>query len=146
MMIDPKLVADIKAAEACKLTSYKDSEGLWTVGWGHLLDQNLFGAGYTITPDQAASLLQTDLESAQNYAQKLPEWTYLDTPCRQNAVIELCFNMRGKWLLFVNTRHAIDRQDWTAAHDGLLSSLWATQVHATRANRLANYLLTGQYP
>lgn len=145
-MIDLRLAADIKAAESCKLTSYKDSEGLWTVGWGHLLDQNVFGAGYTVTQAQADATLQSDLESAQTYAMKTPEWGSLDTPCRQNAVTELCFNMRSKWLLFVNTRHAIDRQDWKTAHDGLLASLWATQVHATRANRLANYLLTGQYP
>lgn len=145
-MIDPRLTADIKAAESCKLTSYKDSEGLWTVGWGHLLDQNVFGADYTITQEQADAWLQLDIESAQTYAQKTSEWDALDTACRQNAVVELCFNMRSKWLLFVNARRAIDRHDWQAAHDGLLASVWATQVHATRANRLADYLLTGQYP
>jgi lysozyme len=146
MMTDPRLIADIKTAESCKLTSYKDSAGLWTVGWGHLLDQNVFGARYAITQAQADSWLESDVESAVAYAQKLPEWSALDTPCRQNAVIELCYNMRGKWLLFVNTRHAIERQDWQTAHNGLLTSLWATQVHAARADRLADYLLTGAYP
>ncbi len=145
-MIDPQLIADIKVSEGCNLTSYKDTMGLWTVGYGHLLDQNVFGAGYTVTQEEADSLLQADITKWQTFAQTLPEWVYLDTECRKNAVTELCFNMGKKWLLFVNTRRAIERQDWQNAHDGLLASLWAHQVHEARANRLAEYLLTGAYP
>jgi GH24 family phage-related lysozyme (muramidase) len=145
-MTDPRLVADLDAAEHCQLVAYRDTEGFWTIGWGHLMDQTVDQTGVTWTQAQADAQRQLDINSATAFAQTLPEWDALDTDCRQNAVIELCFNMRKRWLAFANTRHAIQARDWQAAHDGLLNSLWASEVHATRANRLADYLLTGQYP
>jgi GH24 family phage-related lysozyme (muramidase) len=83
---------------------------------------------------------------ASNFAQALTEYPSLDTPCRQNAVIEICFNLWSRWLPFSNTRACIRRQDWQGAHDGLLDSKWAGQVGKTRSTRLANYLLSGAYP
>lgn len=146
-MIDPKLAADIDSAEQCKLKAYQDSFGIWTIGWGHeLFPQTSDQANTVWTQAQADAQRDADINSARAFAQALMEWPYLDTVCRQNAVIELCFNMRRKWLLFINTRNAIKAQNWQGAHDGLLASAWAAEVHATRANRLANYLLTGQYP
>ncbi len=144
-MTDPRLVRDVSLAEGCRLTAYKDSLGFWTVGYGHLLDQSVSWDGYTITQEQADAWLAEDLDKAAAFAQTLTEWGDLDTQCRQNAIIELCFNMGKKWLLFVNTRRAIERQDWQGAHDGLLASLWASQVHGTRAQRLSGYLLPGVY-
>jgi lysozyme len=144
-MIDPRLEADIRTAESCRLTAYRDTENLWTIGWGHLLDQTPDWTNYTISQTLADTWLDADIGIAQKTAQALPEWAYLNTPCRQNAVIELCFEMGHRWLSFVNTRAAIRAQNWQAAHDGLLASLWASEVHADRADRLADYLLTGQY-
>ena len=149
---DPRLVADIKSGEGCKLTAYRDSKGFWTIGWGHLLDQSKDWTGYTITQDGADQLLLGDIASAQAYAAKLPEWQALDTPCRQNAVSELCFNMRGKWLGFHDTRAALMRKDWADAKIELLGSAWANEVQPHglakpgRATRIAGYILTGQYP
>lgn len=145
-MTDPRLVRDITAAEGCRLTAYKDSMGLWTIGVGHLLDQSISWDGHTITQEQSDAYLAADIATWQAFALTLTEWGDLDTQCRQNAVVELCFNLGKKWLMFVNTRRAIERGDWQAAHDGLLASLWASQVHAARAQRLASYLLTGEYP
>ncbi len=47
---------------------------------------------------------------------------------------------------FVHCRQALQARDWQAAHDQLLNSAWAGQVHEKRANRIAGYLLTGEYP
>jgi len=143
-MISPLLIKDVQNAESCKLKGYKDSRGFYTKGWGHLLEDQS-GPGVNWTQDQADEQLIKDLRSAEAFAQGTPEWPYLDTPCRQNAVIELCFNLRKRWLLFVNTRVAIRDRDWQVAHDELLNSAWDHQVHETRANRLADYLLTGEY-
>jgi GH24 family phage-related lysozyme (muramidase) len=145
-MIDPRLRKDTQAAESCKLKAYLDSKGNPTVGWGHLIPAGIEWQGLLWTQQQADTQLDEDLESASTFAKGTPEWGFLDTPCRQNAVIELCFNMRRKWLLFVNTRVAIRQHNWQVAHDELLKSAWDHQVHETRAERLANYLLTGQYP
>ncbi len=146
-MTDPRLIADVRQAEGCKLVSYLDTEGVLTIGWGHELKDQTQPPGKLIwTQDQADDQLQTGLIAAQAFAEALTEYPALDTPCRQNALIELCFELWSRWLPFVNTRAAIRRQDWQAAHDGLLASLWASQVHQTRANRIAGYLLNGVYP
>jgi len=144
--IDPRLSLDISNAEGCKLTAYKDTRGLWTLGWGHLLDQTKDWTGTTWTQQYADSIRDQDIASAIQYAQALQEYPYLDTPCRQNAVCELVFNMRKKWNGFVKCRAAIARGDWQAAHDQLLASEWKNEVGPTRSARIANYLLTGQYP
>ena len=146
-MIDPRLQADIQMAESCRLTAYRDSRGLWTIGWGHLLTPQPSGdPGLIWTQDQADAQLAGDIDQARAFAATLREWPALDTDARRNAVTELVFNMGNHWLLFNNTRGALVRQDWKAAHDGLLSSLWASQVHSTRAGRIADYILTGAYP
>jgi lysozyme len=144
--IDPRLIKDVETAEGCELTAYQDTLGNWTVGYGHKLPAGRSWSGYTIQPLTATYTLEGDLQSATQYAQSLAEWTRLDTPCRQNALIELCFNMRTRWLTFVNTRNALQLQNWQAAHDGLLASEWASQVGPARSTRIANYFLTGQYP
>ena len=148
MTIDTRLARDVGQGEGLELTAYRDSvRRLWTVGYGHLLNpQSHDWSGYHITPSQAATLFDSDILVSSAYAQRLPEWVALDTDCRRNAVIELCFNMRGRWLEFVNARGAIMRKDWQTAHDQLLDSEWAKEVGPQRSNRLANYLLTGAYP
>lgn len=147
--IDIRLWLDVFHAEGCKLVAYLDTLGNWTIGVGHLLPKPAPGKsweGFTITQDVADRYFLGDLVNAlKRHAQALPEWPKLDTACRQNAVVELCFNMGGRWGTFVNTRAAIERQDWQSVHDGLLDSAWASQVGPTRSTRLANYLLKGEY-
>jgi len=158
-MTDPRLLADVKSAEGCRLTAYKDSRGLWTAGWGHKLDQHFTWTGHTFTQSEADAYLAADLDNAMVQAKTLSEWVYLNTPCRENALTELVFNMGfGAWLEFRRTRAAIKQQRWQDAHDGLLDSVWAREVQPHgildpdgkelpgRATRLAGYLLTGQYP
>lgn len=146
-MIDPNLQNDVEGSEGCKLVSYRDTKNVLTIGWGHeLRDQTAEAGALTWTQQQADDQLTADLTAAGVYAAALPEWSALDTPCRQNALIELCFEMRGRWLPFKNTRACIQAQDWQGAHDNLLNSDWANEVHAARADRIADYLLTGEYP
>lgn len=144
--MNPRLINDLKNSEGCSLRAYKDTLGYWTVGYGHLLpDQTKNYSDYTVTANFAEVLLTEDIAKAQSSCVVLPEWKSLDTECRQNAVIELVFNLGSKWRLFAQTRLDIQNKNWQKAHDDLLSSLWAKQVGPTRSNRLANYLLTGEY-
>jgi hypothetical protein len=174
---DPRLVADLDAAERNELTAYQDSLGLWTIGRGHLLPKPAPGrnwANFTIAADVSDRYFNDDIRSVKLYAETLPEFKACDTDCRQNALIELCFNMRGKWNGFHATRSAWCDKRWQDAHDGLLHSLWAAEVQPHkfehnicelcghpeltgvtfycpgrvngRAVRIANYVLTGQYP
>jgi GH24 family phage-related lysozyme (muramidase) len=157
---DPRLVADIKGSEADRLTAYQDPLGNWTCGYGHEMPPPAPGKsweGFTVIQQTADGWLDADLQNATRYARTLPEWPALDTDARQNAVIELCFNLGGKWTKFAKCRAAIAIQDWQTAHDQLLwnvvptdgvngvPTVWESEVHAVRANRIANYLLTGEY-
>lgn len=144
-MTDQRLVRDVKGAESCRLTAYKDSRGLWTIGWGHLLDQSIDWTGQEWTQDMADQMLANDLDEADEQAIELPEVAGLNG-CRTNAVVELVYNMGyGHWLGFEKCRQALHEARWRDAHDQLLASEWAGEVGHTRSQRLAGYLLTGNY-
>jgi GH24 family phage-related lysozyme (muramidase) len=152
--IDRRLATDIDAAEANELVAYPDSLGNWTIGRGHLLPPAAPGRswhGFTILPFVSDRYFNGDLLNAYDYAQKLPEFSQCDTLCRQNALIEICFNMAGKWHQFVKTRAAIEAQNWQAVHDNLLWNAphvptpWYAEIKG-RAVRIANQFLTGEYP
>lgn len=147
-MIDARLLMDVKAAEACRLTAYQDTLDNWTIGYGHKLPATFasHAEGYTITQEAANAMLVEDLAAARKACQELPEWQELNV-CRENAVTELVFNMGyGHWVGFLHCRAALRAHLWSDAHDQLLASLWAKEVHAERATRLANYLRDGVYP
>lgn len=152
--LDPRLQADITQAEGgVRYTAYRDSLGNWTAGIGHLLDQSKDWTNVTFSTAQVQAWFLADVTEAQHECQNLTEWAYLNTPCRQNALIELIFNMgESKWFKFVNTRAALQAQDWQRAHDELLNSAWANEVQPDgfdkpgRATRIANYFLWGAYP
>jgi GH24 family phage-related lysozyme (muramidase) len=147
LWVDPRLSRDIGVAEGDELTAYKDSQGLWTVGKGHLLSpQSHDWTGFKITAQQDEIYFNADIHDSVAFAMRLPEWQVSDTACRRNALVELCFNMRGRWLGFVLARKAWQNKDWAAAHTELLNSDWAHEVGSTRSNRIANYVLSGEYP
>lgn len=58
LKINAKGVGLIKQFEGCKLIPYKDVGGLWTVGWGHLLE----GPNMPISQETADDLLTHDLD------------------------------------------------------------------------------------
>ncbi len=146
--MDPRLIADVNAAEGRRLTAYKDDRGFWTAGVGHKLDQSKDWTNVTFTAAQSDAWLAADLEAAQQQAATLPEWTRLDTACRQNAIVECVFNLgMGHWVAeFPNTRDAIMSSNWPSAYKNMLDSPeWIADVGLTRVTRLATYLLNGEY-
>jgi GH24 family phage-related lysozyme (muramidase) len=153
--IDPRLARDIDSAEADKLTAYQDTLGNWTIGRGHLMPPPAPGRsweGFTIIQSTSDRYLNGDLLDAIALAQRWPEYAACDTPCRQNALEELAFNMAHKFEMWGPTIKLIEAQNWQGVHDHLLASLWAKQVQPGgldkpgRATRIAGYFLTGQYP
>lgn len=57
----PACVALVKVSEGCRLTAYRDSVGVWTIGYGHTRGVR---QGQTITQDEAEALLLDDLDLA----------------------------------------------------------------------------------
>ena len=57
-------IALIKRFEGCRLTAYKCSAGVWTIGYGHTSGVH---SGQVITQAQADALLRKDLEKFERY-------------------------------------------------------------------------------
>jgi lysozyme len=63
MKISEQGISLIKESEACRLDSYQDSIGIWTVGYGHTGPE--VKEGLHITQDAAEALLLSDLETVE---------------------------------------------------------------------------------
>lgn len=135
-----KLFDSAKTAEALRLTAYQDSRGVWTIGYGRNLQV------LRISKEQAEQWFNEDMQQAITAAQSFPEYTYLDTDARQNAFIEMVFNMgASKVRGFKKMLAAIRLRGWASVADEALDSDWAKQV-GNRAQVLAKMLETGEFP
>ena len=132
----------IKQNEGLRLKVYDDSRGIPSIGWGRdLRDQG-------ISEDEAQFLFNNDLAAARRGAEQVvtPEAWYSMDASRQNALVDMCFEMGPHGLAeFQHMLAAVRSGDWQAAHDELLSSAYAREV-PNRANRNAAILLTGIWP
>ena len=73
--------------ESLRLTSYKDSVGVWTIGVGHT---NGVRQGQTITKEQAMTLLKGDLLACENFVNSIKE---IDTQGKFDALVDFAFNL-----------------------------------------------------
>ena len=145
--IDRRLAADVDVAEGDRLVAYKDTLGNWTCGRGHLMPPAAPGRswdGFTVIQSTSDRWFCDDLLAAITLAKKWPEFPKCDTLCRQNALIEIAFNLGGKWGQFHKARAAIEAQDWQTVHDEMINSA-ADHEEPKRIERLAGYMLTGEY-
>lgn len=86
------LVQKIKEFEGVRLTSYKDSAGVWTIGVGHTRGVK---SGMKITQKQADSLLRGDLLNVENYVNSLG---MNFTQGQFDAICDFIFNLgQGKF-------------------------------------------------
>lgn len=79
----------IKKFEGCRLTAYKDSVGVWTIGYGHT--RGVY-EGLTITQAYAAELLREDLKSAEKNVRSynaIYHWTQNEF----DAMVSFAFNI-----------------------------------------------------
>lgn len=81
------LIEKIKEFEGCRLKAYKDSAGVWTIGYGHTHGVK---SGQLITQAQADSLLHGDLLPVEKYVDGL-------VVCRSqgefDALVDFAFNL-----------------------------------------------------
>lgn len=73
MQTSEKGIALIKEFEGCKLTAYRDSVGVWTIGygWTQPVDGKPIRAGMTIKQETAERLLKTGLVSYESDVSRL---------------------------------------------------------------------------
>jgi lysozyme len=131
-MSDADIKKMIEGHEGKKHTPYKDSEGLWTVGVGHLI-----GDGKTLPPEwnrtfseeEVMAMFDKDYEKHKKQAEsKVPGFSKYDS-MGQAALIDLTFNMGPGWPKeFKNTAAKLGAGDTAGAADGLTNSKWYGQV------------------
>ena len=142
-MTTPHLADDLKRDEGCKLTAYRDTLDIWTVGVGHAH----VPPGTCWTQAQADEALAADIAKAEALLDANAPWWRSLNDARQDVMANLTFNMgwgNGSSGLssFKRTLAFIKAGDFESGAGGLLSSKWAGQVHG-RALRLATQLRTG---
>ena len=80
------LINQIKKFEACVLTAYQDSVGVWTIGYGHTAGVK---KGDRITAYQAEQFLKEDLAKFEAVANKCKK---LSTQGKYDAVVDFIYN------------------------------------------------------
>lgn len=137
-MISDRSIELIKKHEGLRLTPYKDSVGVLTVGYGHNLE-------VSITRQQADDYLKDDLQAVEQILDDYPWYSGLD-PIRQAVVQNMVFNLGGpRFKLFKQTIRHIAAGNYSKAAFEMLDSKWARQV-GRRADELSQMMLTGRWP
>ena len=125
--------------EGVRNKPYEDTVGVLTIGVGRNLDD----IGLSI--DEIHYLLKNDIKRCRHELSGAFEW-FLDLdPVRQDAMMDMCFNLgitrlRG----FNNALSAMEYGDYDEAAIEFLDSNWADQV-GQRAITITNMIRTGEY-
>ena len=139
---DEMLVSRLVQHEGIKQFAYTDSLGYVTIGVGRCIHE---GKGRGLTSDDCFMLLRNDLIYFRNLLLKY-DWFIKQDTVRQNALVELAFNMGVNGLLsFKKMLSALTVNNYALAAKELVSSVWATQVGNNRASDLQYRLLNGRY-
>lgn len=131
--------------EGCRLEAYQDSvKGVWTIGYG--CTGPAIGPGVVWTQAQADNEFNRRYAIAQSEAlAALGVLTYSDA-VRLAVLTDMAYQMGGNGLAeFRYMLTAIRAEEWPAAQDACLDSLYAKQT-PERAERNGNMLLTGEWP
>lgn len=82
----------IKQWEGFRAKAYKDTGGVWTVGYGHTSDSQMaVGASTVVTQAQAESLLRGDLAEAENAVSRLVKVTLSQS--QFDALVSFTYNL-----------------------------------------------------
>ena len=128
--------------EGMRLKPYEDvlTEDI-TIGVGRNLDS------LGLTEDEVMYLLTNDIVRCDKELLHNFKWYPEMCRARQDALINLCFNLGiTRLLTFKKALQAMADKDYSKAAIEFLDSKWATQVGVTRSNDIALMIRTGKYP
>ncbi len=134
--------------EGKKLKAYHDTEGLLTVGIGHLIKKTDPPAirdlklGDSITEDQCRELLNNDLAIAiSDFRVIFNNWETIPAEA-QEILINMLFNLgRDRFLRFKKLIAAVYEHNWAEAALQMEDSRWYRQV-GDRSKRLVARMRT----
>lgn len=107
-----ELISLVKSSEGCKLESYLDSDGIWTIGWGATGPE--IGRGLVWTQEQADARLEQDLTRAWDQTMALCPNLLQASPGKQSAIVDFTFNEGSGRLQHSTMRSAICMGAWGA--------------------------------
>ena len=124
--------------EGVRYEAYRDTVGLWTIGYGHLLGSTKRMT--EITYSEAEALLMSDIKWAERLVRQLvPKYMEWDEKginrARCRALVNMSFNLGTRFAGFKNFLAAVNAENWIEAGEAMMQSKWAVQV-GQRAVRL----------
>ena len=132
-----------QANEGCRLSSYLDTRGVPTIGYGCTGPTVVLGLIWS--QDQADEQFTFRYAQAEHSATLIlgeGSWATLNE-VRQAVLADMCYQLGAGGLTeFQHMLAAVRAQAWQMAHDQCLNSAYAHQTPA-RAQRNATMLLTG---
>lgn len=127
--------------EGERLSVYRDSKGLWTIGIGRLVDKM---AGGCVTQAESRLMLKRDVHVREKALRERLPWFDTLSDVRQMVLLAMSFQMGVAGLLvFKRTLRLIEAGEWSAAADAMLDSKWAREDSPQRARRMAEAMRTG---
>ena len=134
---------EIKSDEGLRLRKYKDSEGNWTIGYGHLMTPYEVRTIEEITKEQADFIFGVDFHNAIIDCKRTFSSFYTYSDARQRALVNMMFQLGETRLRkFKDMLAAISMYDWETAASECLDSKYARQC-PNRAGRVAKMLRDG---
>ena len=128
---DQQAMEMIKRHEGKRNAPYKDSLGLWTVGYGHLIgDGRSLPAEWnrTFSDQEIDALFAQDFAKHKAGAERIPGFDKANDSGKA-AIIDLTFNMGNAWYRrFPNASAALARGDFETFANEMQNSLWFRQV------------------
>lgn len=131
---------------------YRDSQGFWTIGRGHLIGRNLLDM--RLSEHMIDELFREDLAKHIREARIVVGNTFFDgmTEARQLALVSMLFTLgRSKFLKFEKAIEAMMQNDWDGVADEIMNSKWASDVDPNqkegegRDDRIAYMFRTGEF-
>ncbi|EPK0224205.1 MULTISPECIES: lysozyme [Enterobacter] len=120
MQTSEKGIALIKQFEGCKLTAYRDSVGVWTIGygWTQPVDGKPIRAGMTIKQETAERLLKTGLVSYESDVSRLVKVGL--TQGQFDALVSFTYNLGSRSLSTSTLLRKLNAGDYAGAADEFL--------------------------
>lgn len=143
------LIAYLKAEEGLRLKAYKDTVGVWSIGYGANLEAmgltDVTASQMEITRFQAEDYLRAEAAKALSGVEAaFPWWGQLD-PVRQAIVVAMVYQLGLTGLRgFKRFIAAIQAKDYVKAAAEMMDSKWARQT-PNRAARAALMLKDGRW-
>lgn len=146
MRMDPLMLIRLMDDEGFRASKYKDTEGFWTIGYGHKLGapKDPLHKLSPISVRYAYDLLLKDIDIAESALNQALPWALELNETRYGVLVNMTFNLGiagvKKFRKFLK---ALKEGNYKEASEEMLKSKWAKQVKE-RAVRLARYMERGE--